>query len=188
MVTGTPGTGKTTLSRLLSNRMRARHVELSAYAQSHGHVLSRDVERDTVVVDVDRLRQEIDWEMKVSGEKFILDGHYSHDLLEPGNAAVVFVLRKAPWVLEETLRSRGYREPKVRENVEAEIIGVCSAEALGRYPPEKVCELDTTGSTDEETVEKMLRRIGGEDVCDGPVDWLNRLETMELLKRIVLDS
>jgi adenylate kinase len=54
VVTGTPGTGKTTFSRQLSKRLGATHLELSRYALDNGLVTERDEERDTSVVDLGR--------------------------------------------------------------------------------------------------------------------------------------
>ncbi|MBN2334406.1 adenylate kinase family protein [Candidatus Bathyarchaeota archaeon] len=187
MVTGTPGTGKTTFSRALSERLHARHIELSVYAKENGFILYEDSERDTAVVDMERLRTGLQSEMMTTRETVIIDGHYSHDLVDPGEAEAVFVLRRAPWVLAEVLRGRGYREEKVRENVEAEIIGVCAAEAMETYPPGQVCEIDTTDSTPDESVDKAMSRVSGEAVCDGPVDWAGHPKTLEMLKENVSD-
>lgn len=167
----------------MADAVDARHIELSAYAENLGLVTSRDVEMDTGVIDFEALRLKIGAELKATDYAVILSGHYAHEVAPPGMTPMVFVLRRAPWALAEVLKGRGYREAKVWENVEAEIMGVCTAEAAETH--KKVCEIDTTRSTPEECLEKMLRSLKGKAACDGPVDWLSHPRTMELIQRSV---
>jgi adenylate kinase len=180
VVTGTPGTGKTTFSRQLSQRLGATHLELSRYALDNGLVTERDEERDTSVVDLEAVKRSVKAMLK-GGERLVVDGHYAHDAVSPGDAEAVIVLRRAPWVLAEELRGRGYAPGKVWENVEAEALAVCLAEALDRFPAEKVCELDTTGRTAQETLETGLAYLKG-GCGGGYIDWLGYPETVELLR------
>jgi broad-specificity NMP kinase len=64
-------------------------------------------------------------------------------------------------------------------------MGVCTAEALETHKRRKVCEIDTTTATPEESLRKMLLRLQGKATSDGPVDWLSHPRTMELIKRSV---
>lgn len=155
-------------------------MELSAYAEEHGRILERDAERDTGVADTEALRGDVS--SMLEGESLILDGHYAHELTSPGSTRIVFVLRRAPWTLLGELQGRGYSEAKVWENVDAELLAVCLSEALDRFPPGKVCELDTTGAPPEETLRMGLAALesGG---CPGAyTDWLSRPETGGLLR------
>jgi len=180
-VTGTPGTGKTTFSRLLSGRLGATHIDLSEYALGRGYAEERDEERDTSVVDLDALRKSIRGLLEGEGE-YVLDGHYAHEVSPPGLTRIVYVLRRAPWLLHGELTGRGYRAGKVWENVEAEIVGVCLHEALGRFGADSVCALDTSGQPPEATLEAGLAALEGG--CEGgEADWMGRPETLELLRR-----
>ena len=168
---------------MLAEEIDARYIELSAYSESLGLVMSEDVEMDTGVIDLEALRMKIGAELKATDWAVVLSGHYAHEVAPPEMTVMVFVLRKAPWALADVLHGRGYREAKVWENVEAEIMGVCAAEAVETH--KKVCEIDTTRSTPEESLDKMLRSIQGKAICDGPIDWLSHPRTMELIKRSV---
>ena len=180
-MTGTPGTGKTTFSRLLSSRLGATHIDLSAYALGHGYAGERDEERDTAVVDLGALRAGVQ-ELLEQGGEIILDGHYAHEVPPPEMTRMVFILRRAPWLLHGELLGRGYRTEKVWENLEAEIVGVCLSEALDRFSADHVCTLDTSSTPPEATLESGLAALGGR--CAGDeVDWLGRPETLELLRR-----
>ena len=167
---------------MLADEIDGRHIELSDYSESLGLVMSEDTEMDTGVIDLDALRMKIGAELKATDGAVVLSGHYAHEVAPPGMTVMVFVLRRAPWALAEVLHGRGYREAKVWENVEAEIMGVCAAEAAETH--KKVCEIDTE-STPEECLDKMLRSLRGKAMCDGPIDWLSHPRTMELIKRSV---
>ena len=69
---------------------------------------------------------------------------------------------------------------KVKENVEAELLDVCLAEAIEAYGEEKVCELDTTGIEPSEIVETVISVLGGRP-CGTRVDWLSHPESRGLL-------
>ena len=54
-ITGTPGTGKTTLSEELSKLTELRHIAVGKFAQENGFFESYDAERDSHVMDEDRV-------------------------------------------------------------------------------------------------------------------------------------
>lgn len=131
---------------------------------------------------MDALSQAITKVVEKSGGSLILDGHYSHELLDEEMVDHVFVLRKAPWRLIEVLQNRLYSYEKVWENLEAEIMGVITQEAIEEYPPEKLLEIDTTDKEPEETVKEILRVIQGEKAAMAdPIDWIAYPETLRIL-------
>jgi adenylate kinase len=182
IVTGVPGTGKTTISRLLAKRLGGRHLDIGGLALEEGLVSGSDPERDTKVADLPALRRRV--AAFVGGRcTLVIDGHYSSSVVARGRASLVVVLRRAPWVLREEFKARGYPLAKVRENVEAELLGVCLAEALSEQDPTRVCELDTTGIEPEETVKEIAAILSGEATClRGMVDWMDAPEAEELLR------
>ncbi|TRO50664.1 AAA family ATPase, partial [Candidatus Bathyarchaeota archaeon] len=80
LITGTPGTGKTTISKILSDKLGARHIELSLYAKENGCIIEDDPERDTKVVDMDALEEALEG-LAETDIPLVIDGHYSHELL-----------------------------------------------------------------------------------------------------------
>ena len=181
VITGTPGTGKTTVSRILSNKLHAHHVELSSYSKENGYILEEDEERDTSIVDMDALGVAI--QKEITGKKIvILDGHFGQDLLDPDDVERVFILRKQPWDLKTVLYQREYSSEKVWENLEAEIMGVITHQSTENYPVEKLVEVDTSGKTPEETVEEIIELIQEGKTTDfNPIDWILNPETLGLL-------
>lgn len=159
-LTGTPGVGKTTCSELVRS---IKVVHLADMIDGSGAVVGEDVRRDTKEVDVDRLREEI---AKLEGD-LLLEGHLSHLLA----VDVAIVLRCSPKVLAERLRSKGWSEEKVRENMEAEAVDVILIEAVEAV--RTVCEIDVTSRSAEEVARAIDEVVAGETqkYPVGNVDW-----------------
>ncbi len=159
-LTGTPGTGKTTVaSHLAREGLSVR--SLLSLSQAGEAVAEYDAEREAWEVDLARLARDLP-----SEDPLVLVGHLSHRL--PVDRVVV--LRCHPDVLRRRLEERGWSPAKVAENVEAEAVGVITAEAMARA---ETFELDTTTSPPEataETVQAILAE-GGAAYRAPWVDW-----------------
>ncbi|MBT5643463.1 AAA family ATPase [Candidatus Bathyarchaeota archaeon] len=180
-MTGTPGTGKTTVSTILSERLRARHIELSKFSIENGYVIEDDVERDTKVVDMEALGSAIGEIIEKSSSRVIVDGHYAHELVDGPLISRLLVLRRKPWNLKSVLEARHYSNEKVWENLEAEIMGVIIGEALELIPGSKIFEIDTSNQTSGETADQIIEIIEGNASSKPILDWVTYPETMELL-------
>lgn len=167
-LTGTPGTGKGSVCRVLERRGYAA-IDLDEVARREGCVVSRDDARGSDEVDIDLLREKL----VVPAKLAFLQGHYAH--LMPVNLAVV--LRCHPRALKDRLRARGWPEPKVRENVEAETLDVITQEAVARVP--QVFEVDTTDLRPEEAAAQVLGILQGrvEGHEPGRIDWSEEVLT-----------
>jgi len=177
--------GKTTVSEILAERVGGEHVDLSELAERRGLITGVDSERETSIVDLKRMKGLISSMTGSSGSPLIIDGHYAVDVVPPEAVRLVFVLRRAPWVLKVELEARGYPPSKVRENVEAELLGVCLADAMGSNEPGKVCEIDTTGRPPEETAGEILSVMEGTSGClRGQIDWMASPEVEGLLEEL----
>jgi adenylate kinase len=158
-ITGTPGTGKSSLADELRRR---GHRVISCTTTLKPYILERDEERDTYVVDEDRWAEEF-----IPVEGFV-EGHLAHFL----PCDFVIVLRCRPDVLGMRLRIRGYSEAKIRENVEAEAMDLILQETVDRFPPQQIHEIDTTLLTVEEMAEIVERVFQGKTVASfGAIDW-----------------
>ena len=165
----------------MSAKLDARHIELSVYAKENGLILENDTERDTQIVDMDALGDSIKELVKHSDRSVIVDGHYSHEILDEELVNLIIVFRKAPWELYDVLQNRLYSYEKVWENLEAEIMGVIATEAQ-EYSLEKLHEVDTTEKSAVETAEEILAVISGEKATSfGPIDWVTYPETLRVL-------
>ncbi len=185
LITGTPGTGKSTVSELLSAKLHGEHVELTHLVKEGGLKQGWDETRATMIADLKALRHALANIIGATKKSVIVDGHYSPDVVSREEVTLTVVLRRAPWVLREELRARGYSVRKIRENVEAELLGTCLVEALAVQDHDKVCEIDTTGMTPEETVKLITATMDGEAECRfGAVDWMNHPEVEALIREL----
>lgn len=183
LVTGVPGTGKSTISSLLASELNGSHIDLSRLVKEGGLSIGWDHSRATMIADINALRKTITNILDVSSSPVIIDGHYSPEVVAYNRVTLVIVLRRAPWILRTELTMRGYRPRKVRENVEAELLGSCLVDALDMQDHAKVCEINTTGLTPQETVKLVLAVLNGKVACGyGGVDWMNQPEAETMLR------
>jgi adenylate kinase len=127
IVTGTPGTGKTTFAKKLAAEKGYAYIDLGEFAIQEGLVIEKDKKRDTLVIDEDELIKRI-----VEGferdSKVVIDGHFSQDI--PALLVEKCYVTKARLpVLRERLKARKYSEQKILENLECEIFDICQEEA-----------------------------------------------------------
>ena len=150
-ISGTPGTGKTTVCGLLS----ADHdiVDINRVVESEGLHSGMDEERGSLEVDLDALSGHIS-ALDIEGT-VLFDGHLSHML----DVDMVIVLRCRPDVLMERLERKGWGERKVKENVQAEILDVIKVEAMEGC--EEVYEVDTTEADPASVADSIREAISG---------------------------
>ena len=149
-LTGTPGTGKSTVADMVDAGFTAIHVnDLIRDGYNEGF----DEEKKCWIADIDRLSA---FTESLEGN-YILEGHVSHLL----PVDTVIVLRASPATLRGRLGGRGWAEAKVRENIEAEALDIILVEALSCN--KKVYEIDTTNMTPMQVRDAVLEVIRGTD-------------------------
>ena len=151
-ISGTPCTGKTTVSELLASNLGCKLIKINDLAIENDFVLGIDSEKGYKVIDIDALDEKVLDIIESSDDLLIFEGHLSHLCHGADN---VIILRVRPEILEVRLRARDYSESKIRENLEAEAMGVCSAEAYEIYG-ERVSEIDVSDLTVDEIVENLM--------------------------------
>ncbi|KAA8492744.1 Adenylate kinase isoenzyme 6-like [Porphyridium purpureum] len=160
LVTGTPGSGKTSLSRRIVERLGAddySHVELSAYVRENGMTLEYDEHFDTYEIDEDRTLDALE---PVQARGGMVMDHHSSDWFPERWFALVVVLHAATEVLWDRLSARGYSAHKVRENVQCEILNVVRDEAFESYPNAVILELQSdTEAQQNEAVDAIARAV-----------------------------
>lgn len=164
-ITGTPGTGKSMAAKMLARKTGCDLLELNKEIVKRRLYSSYDRKRKTFVADMAKVGKFVRQYAK-GRDCVVVDSHLSHDV----GAALVIVLRCRPDVLGKRLKKRGWPIAKIRENVEAERIGVISSEAKG-----KVFEIDTTGLAPGQTAAAMERVLKGKGKrYKGSIDWIER--------------
>jgi adenylate kinase len=158
-LTGTPGTGKTTIAALLPYRV----IDINALVKG-GMNFGKDPDRGCLEADMEAIADHL--AEQDCDEILILEGHFSHHF---ANWAIV--LRLAPSALKSRLEARGYSSSKIRENLEAEALDVILFEAAERC--DRVDEIDTTERSPREVAEMVTQIFQGKlQLPAGQVDWL----------------
>ncbi|KAI8966955.1 AAA domain-containing protein [Mycotypha africana] len=153
LVTGTPGTGKTTTSEMIAEATGLKHVnvgELVKTQQLHEGYLE---EFDTHILDEDKLLDEMEDMMKEGGK--VVDFH-TCEIFPERWFDLVLVLRSDTANLYDRMVKRGYNKRKIDENMECEIMQVVLETAHESYAPEIVVELQSNTVDDmESNVERV---------------------------------
>ena len=157
-LTGTPGTGKTTVSHLLKEQLSVKLVDINQLVEDENIYTGYDPEWGYKIVDILSLCQTLNDIIDKSEGNLLVEGHLSHFC---DRADLVVVLRTHPSVLEKRLQNKGFKDLKVNENVTAEALDICAFEAYQKYQ-NKAHEIDTTDKTPLEIVELIKKVVNGE--------------------------
>ena len=164
-IAGVPGTGKTTISNILSEKLGIPVIHQSDLFSG--------------LVSLKAVRTKFWWVLK-KYEDVIIEGHLLCDVKLPLD--ILIILRTRPDVLISRLEERGYSKEKIDENVLAEALDYCIQNAEGRY--KKIVQIDTTEGSPAEVVERILQCIRGGKCRSDDVDWIPVLERMIISGKI----
>ncbi|SDY21331.1 adenylate kinase family protein [Halobellus clavatus] len=156
-LTGTPGTGKTTVADLVEAQLDVEVLHLNDAIREADLFAERDVERDSLVADLDAVESWVQAETADDG-KTLVESHLSHLLAVDR----VIVLRCHPEELKPRLRERGESEASVAENAESEALDVILAEAVERHGEDDVWEIDTTDRSPEAVADDVKAAVESE--------------------------
>lgn len=199
LLSGTPGTGKTTISKSLSKQKSFFRFDLGDYILKNKLFDEEDPDRDTKIIDPSlvgrkgalKLLELIKTEIIQKEDRdncIIVDSHYADVIIDGfkdlydrqcenlGSAiqkqeaekkkgclkqyasteqVYGIILRCEPLTLENRLRTRGYAEKKIKENIQAEILAESSTNMQEVLKPGKICEL-YSNLMDEESIIKAV--------------------------------
>jgi adenylate kinase len=170
-LTGTPGTGKTTVTDMLAGdgepSVDLAPIHLNDLIEAEGLYEAVDEERDSLVADLNALAERL-----ADRDDVLIESHLAHHL----PADRVIVLRCRPEDLANRLRERGAAETEVAENAESEALDVILAEAVERHDRDAVYEIDTTGETPKTVAAAVAAVVAGDrDPAAGTVDFTEYL-------------
>jgi len=176
LVTGTPSVGKTTTSKLLTEKLSAEYINLTEYVKTNNLTLGEDEQRQTTIVNEQALTEKLsETIVQLKKENVVIDGHFAASVTPANLVDYVFVLRRNPKELKQQMIKSGFNEAKINENLAAEILDTCLVEAL--QTQKNVCEVDVTGKTIENVVKEIVEVLDNPKKCvSGFIDWLGLLE------------
>jgi adenylate kinase len=149
-LTGTPGTGKTTVADLVETDLTVVH--LNEVVEREGLYGEVDEDRDSFVVDLDRIRERF-----AGRDDLLVESHLAHHL--PAERTVV--LRCHPEEVKRRLRERGESAESAAENAESEALDLVLAEAVDREASGEVYEIDTTDRAPDEVAREVEAVVEG---------------------------
>ena len=161
-LTGTPGTGKTSISDFLDTKV----VHLSDYYEEASEGKTKSGEW---LIDLDKINTIVS---EVNLKEVFYEGHTSHTL---DNLEMVIILRCDPPVLRKRLTKRNYSKEKINENLEAEALNIIFEEAIENISEDKIFQLDTTDQTPEQSAKKLMNFMNGNIKLDESYDYSERI-------------
>ena len=139
LVTGTPGTGKTTLcKKLQEKRPNLKWINVGEFAKTNNCLGDWDSQYECHDIDEDKLIDDLEDAM---AEGNVVLEHHVTDIFPERWFDAVFVLRTDNTQLFDRLQSRNYNEKKLDDNVQCEIFQTILDEARDSYKAEIVHEI-----------------------------------------------
>lgn len=175
-LTGTPGTGKSTVAKLLQQRGYTV-LDLHHIAVEQQCITGVDPQRQSQIIDTEKVDAFIKKTYSPQQTLCFIEGHLSHLL---SSADKIILWRCHPMILRSRLTTRGWNKEKIDENVEAEILDVILCEALDRHPRDHIFEIDASAMTPEEMLSCIQDLIDHdfamrENYKVGCIDWSEEL-------------
>ena len=179
VITGNPGVGKHTITQEIAEIMKLSIIDINTIAKDSGLFEKTD---DTNDIDVEKLEKIL--KQNIS-EKNIVVGHLAPYVLRKNQIKIMIVLRKSPYDLISVYKDRKYSDKKIRENIESEILGIITHDAINRFQ-EKVFQINVSEKSISEVVENVMSVItknnGNEEV-----DWLELVRKNNDLGKFFVD-
>jgi adenylate kinase len=156
LITGTPGVGKTSLAMLLTDNLneklsntnkRYTYINIGKLITDKKLYTDWNKDFDVPEFDEDKVLDEIEPMIKSGG--LILDFHSAFFFPDEWIQFVV-LLRCDNTILYDRLKSRGYSDKKIKENIECEIMEVTSEDVKENFSQEKIIEIKSEKIEDME--------------------------------------
>ena len=154
IVSGTPGTGKTKIAKLISKEIKYKYIDLNLLIKSRRLFDYFDKKRKSNVVDIKKLNRFIIKFIKKWKTNLVFDSHLSHFI--PKKYVNLCIIAKCDIKkLKSRLIKRKYNKLKIKENIESEIFNVCLNEA--KEIGHNIIVIDTTKGVKDINIKNLLQ-------------------------------
>jgi adenylate kinase len=165
LITGTPGTGKSTIAEIVAQDLGMLHIDVGAFARERDLVESFDDALDCSVLHEDAVLDALE---PLMADGAVLLDHHASDWFPQRWVQAVVVLRTDTDALFDRLEARGYKELKLNNNVQAEIMQVVRDEALESYPDIPYLECLNNEWDDKDRIIKQVKMHYAKVVTENP--------------------
>ncbi len=156
IVTGTPGTGKTTLSLALCKVLKLEYIDVARLIKEQELAEGYDRKRKCSIVDTKKLNRTLVKLISKSKKAPVIDSHMSHYLPKKYVSLCIVCTCKLK-ELRRRLEKKGYSQSKVRENLDCEIFETSLTEA--KEKGHRIIVLETSKGTVGALVGKAKRAL-----------------------------
>jgi adenylate kinase len=185
VITGTPGVGKSTISKIIAQRLQGIHIDCGRIALNGGMTIEYDEKKETHTIDERLLSRRLKEIVAKYDSDIILEGHFIPRIsgFKPER---VFVLRCHPRKIIDRLEEKSYSKRKIAENVAAEILDFCLNDAIKVFDRTKIFEIDNSKNRPNLMASMILSMLEGKIRRKSKhIDWISKLEKEESLQEIL---
>jgi adenylate kinase len=177
IISGTPGSGKTTIAKLLAKKTKAKLIDINKFAINKKLIVGFDKKFKSKIIDIKKLSKYLQKEIRKI-KQVILEGHLGCELKL--KADYVIILRLNPKKLFERLKKRNYSKLKIKENLMAEALDYCTILAQKNFKKSKIIEIDCTNKNAKDISDLIYRIVFLDKKYKiKKISWIEQIEEIE---------
>jgi len=162
LITGTPGAGKTEISKELAKIMDLEYVNVKEIINNHKEVVD-EIDNDELVINT-KLK-------KILLKELPKDCIYETHLIEYCPIPDIYIiLRTNPLELKKRLFERKYPKQKIMDNLEVEILDYFTQKIKSK----KVIEFDTSKGSAKINAKKIMELLVLKKYGKGKISWIDK--------------
>ena len=154
-ISGSVGSGKTTIAKTLAEKLDYKLINLNELAQKYK--IEDIKELQTFDFNLDKLLDDLELKLKNKefGDNVILEGHFAH-FINPEHISKLIIIGRDLKQLKQEYIKRKYNEQKIADNLEVEAFNLCFYESIDEgYKEGKQVFLVENNDSIQDTIDKI---------------------------------